>query len=129
MTYLAIQAPTTRTAAFTGAGVDISAITADFTLVLEIKKVTANAGVTPKFALSIQDSVNAFTAMIPRATYNHQGAVNQDSKQHGLKMTWRKRDLVGLRAGTGSAVLRAVLDEVSGAGFSIEYEVYLQIVS
>jgi hypothetical protein len=129
MVFTDVQAAVTKTAVFNGAGLDISAITEDFTLVLEITKLTANAGQTPQVQFTFEDSVNAFTASVGVATYNQKGAVNQDGKQHGLKMTWRKRDLVGLRAGTASAVLRCSVAGVAGTGVSVDYKAYLQRVS
>jgi hypothetical protein len=129
MTFTDIQASVTRTAAANGSGVDISGITEDFTLVLEILSFTANAGQTPTAQFTFEDSVNAFTNQIVVATFNQKGAVNADGKQHGMKQTWRKRDLVGLRAGTGSAVLRCSLASIGGTGASITYKAYLQRVS
>ena len=128
MSFTAIQAATTKTAVFDGAGVDISGITGDFTLVLEITELSANAGQTPEVAFVFEDSVNAFTASVARATFNMKGAVNTDGKQHGRKMTWRKRDLVGLRAGTGSAVLRLRLVGIAGTGASVDYSAHIKVV-
>jgi hypothetical protein len=126
-----LQAPTTQTAAFASASVDISALSAnaDFTVELDITKLTANAGQTPRAVFSVEDSVNAFTATIPRAVVTHAGALNADGKQNGAKFTWRKRDLVGLRAGTTSAVLRLNLTELTGTGASISYKADVKIVS
>jgi hypothetical protein len=129
MLFTAIQAAVSKTAAFTGTGVDISGVNnVDYTLVLEIKKLVSSDGSTPSVHFTIEDSVNAFTASIARATFNTKGSFNSDGKQHGQKMTWRKRDLVGLRAGTASAVLRVNVAEIS-ANTTVEYEAYLQRVS
>ena len=129
MTFTTLQAAVTKTAAFASTGVDISALTGDFTVVLEVKKLTADAGQTPVVQFALEDSVNAFTDSVPVATFNMSGAVNQDGKQHGRKMTWRKRDLKGVRAGTASGVLRLNLVGISGTGASCDYEAHLKIVS
>lgn len=128
-TDLALQALVTKTATFNGSGLDISGVSGDFTIVLEITQLTANAGQTPKVAFAISDTVDAFTNKITRATFNTAGAVNQDGKQHGLKMTWRRRDLQGIRGGTTSANLRLELVDISGTGASVSYQARVQVVS
>lgn len=128
-TFTTLQALTTKTAVFNGTGVDISGVTdEDYTISIDVKKMTATGGVTPFVAFTVEDSVNAFTGQVVRAAYNVKGALNQDGKQHGQKTTWRKRDLVGLRAGTVAAVLRVSIVDIS-ANTTVEYEATMQRVS
>lgn len=135
MTLTTLQAPVTRTATLNGTGVDISALTGDFTIIVELTKLSANAGQTPQVQFEIQDSVDAFTNRVTVAAFNTKGSVNYstdakvDGKQHGRKWTFRRRDLVGVRAGTPSATLRLALVGISGTGASADYSATIQIVS
>jgi hypothetical protein len=123
MTITAIQASVTKTAVFTGSGVDISGITGDFTLHLRVSALSATD--LAKVAFCFEDSVDAFTGKIARATQNFQGTLGQTYNQQDVVVSWRKRELKGIRAGVSSAVLRLNVVDLQGTSPSVTYEAWI----
>lgn len=120
MTNLAVQAKVTRTSAANGSSVDISGITGDWTLVLEV--MAQNDGNTTRFIF--QDSVDAFTNNIggPAASVSGQIVTAGGPRRY----TWTKKDFPSLRFGTASAVLRLALAEHTGSSKSVTYQSWIE---
>jgi hypothetical protein len=90
------------------AGLDISGITGDYTVHVQLESLTAGK----KCLIQLEDSVNAFTASVPIETWNPIGSVAKSSDQ---KRSWRKYQIPSLRAGTASAVLRVNVTQIDSA--------------
>lgn len=118
-TRTAVQALVTKTAAFNGSSVDISAVTGDWTLFIRVAKLTA----AKKARLGFQDSVDAFTNNLAGPAISVKGEVGTD---YDKVYSFKKQDFPSLRFGTGSAVLRAVLIEIDGSS-SIDYEAWYEV--
>lgn len=91
-------------------GLDISGITGDLTVHLRVQALSSASG-TPAVTIQLEDSVNAFTAVLPVAVQAVQGVVVTTAEQH---FSWRKYQLPTLRAGTTSAVLRVNVMKING---------------
>jgi hypothetical protein len=92
------------------AGLDISGITGDYTVHLRIQALSSASG-TPNVAITLEDSVNAFTASVPVCEQQYTGTIDTKTELH---FSWRKYQLPKLRAGTASAVLRANVVAIGG---------------
>ena len=104
------QTVTTTGAVTPTAGLDISGITGDYTVHLRIQALSSASG-TPNVAITLEDSVNAFTASVPVAEQQYTGTINTNAELH---FSWRKYQLPKLRAGTASALLRANVVALGG---------------
>jgi len=118
MTVTAVQALVTKTAAFNGASLDISAITGDWTLKLRVGKLTA----AKKARFVFVDSVDAFTNKIPVFVASVKG---ETALGNDRIFSVQKKDCPSARFGTGSAVLRLELAEIDGSS-SVDYEAWLE---
>ena len=103
-------------------GLDISGITGDYTVHLRIQALSAATGV-PACAISLEDSVNAFTASVPVAEQQYTGTIDTKSELH---FSWRKYQVPRLRAGTASAVLRANVVSLGGTTPSLTLDSWLE---
>ncbi len=117
MTHTEIQAYVTKTAAFVGSTVDISGITGDWTLKLQVGALSA--GIDARFVF--EDSVNDFTASLAGPAFNFLGEL--DLAQDRVKSI-KKQDFHGLRLGTVSAVLHLNLSKM-GVG-SVSYHAWIE---
>lgn len=106
----------------TTTGLDISGITGDYTIHLRIQALSAASG-TPKIAVQLEDSVNAFTASLGQAVYQYQGTIDTKSEVHKI---WRKYELPNLRCGTASAVLRANVTILGGTTPSCQLDSWIE---
>jgi len=97
-----LQASVTKTGVFNGASIDISGYNTENTLHIEVDVCTGGC------QISIEDSVNAFSASIIRHVFVVKGNVVAGSPVK-FSVSWRNS---GVRFGTGSAVLRVNVDEV-----------------
>jgi hypothetical protein len=94
-------------------GLDISGISGDFTIFLEVTGMTA--GKTAR--IQFEDSVNAFTASVPVAVINVTGALTSAASQ---VFDIRKYQLPNNRFGVTSAVLRVNVTAIdSGSSLSL----------
>lgn len=129
MTHLAIQAKVTKTAQFLGTGVDISAITADWTLVLEIMGM--NSGNGARFVF--EDSTNSYTTyntdIFPGPSVAVAGQIGSSSTPNYpdvKRYTWSKRDFPDLQFGVSSALLRLNLTNITGSSKSVTYQAWVE---
>ncbi len=106
----------------TTTGLDISGITGDCTVHLRVQALST-ASATPKATISLEDSVNAFTAAISICEVQVQGTVDSKSEQHFI---WRKYQLPNARFGTTSAVLRANVTVLGGTTPSLQLDSWLE---
>lgn len=138
MTHLDIEAKNTRSAAGQGSSIDISGITADWTLVVEVYGV--DSGVTGAI-INFETSADGFSSDLvfgPAASFvgplgsdsptnsatdqaGHSGGYFVDPKRY----TWRKGDFPALRAGVTSAHIKSGVALITGSG-SITYATFLE---
>jgi len=84
------------------AGLDISGMSGDYMLQIDVISLSAAAG-TPKARVIIEDTVNAFTASIPVCELNLIGPIVPSAP---ITQTWRSDRAPSLRLGTANAKLR-----------------------
>lgn len=117
------QQTVTATGAVTPtAGLDISAITGDFTVKLRVQNLSSASG-TPKARITLEDSVTGFTASLPAAEIDVQGSVQTKAEQ---AFSWRKYQLPSVRAGVTSAVLRVNVVGLSGTTPTLTLDAWLE---
>jgi hypothetical protein len=119
MTITPIQAKVTKTATFNGSGVDVSGISGDWTLVLDVQTVVGDTAVRFGF----QDTVDAFTTPLAGPTVSVSGAV---ALANSRRFTFKKYDFPGLRCGTASAQLRLAVLAITGTSPSVTYQAWLE---
>lgn len=137
MTHTDFQAKVAKTAAFQGASVDISGITGDWTLVLEVYGLDATDTVRFQFS----DSVDAFTTVVAGPTVAVTGQLGSNSPTDsggasaGLvgayfpnprRFTFKKADFPDYRCGTASAVGRLEITRITGTGPSVTYMGFIE---
>lgn len=103
-----LQTVTATGAVTPTAGLDISGITQDFTLWIQVQSLTAGK----KATITLEDSVNGFTASVPVWSETFTGAV---ASANDVKVSKRKYEKPALRAGTGSAVARLNITQIDSA--------------
>lgn len=103
----AIQTTISSTGAVNSGNLDISGITGDWTIKVEIQSLTSATG-TPTLTLQIEDSVNAFTAVIAQHVKQFKGPINPNGTAGSGSIYYeiRKYDCPNMRFGTSSAVAR-----------------------
>jgi hypothetical protein len=120
-----VQTVTATGAITPTAGVDISAMTGDATVWVDILSLTA--GKTAR--IQLEDSVNAFTASVPLGVFDVTGQIGQGGTTYTAgalnpttqKQSLRKYQLPSNRFGTSSAVLRlnvTAIDSSASLSFS-----------
>jgi hypothetical protein len=96
-------------------GLDISALSGDYELQLEVTALSAAAG-TPKARIILEDTVNAFTAAVPVALWNIQGPIDPTAP---IKLSVLKDQAPSLRLGVANAKLRVNVVWLDGTTPSI----------
>lgn len=122
------QSRVTKTAAFTGAAIDVSMITGDFTVFLRVVQLLGSGTVRFRFG----DSLDSFVAdNMPGPTYSMRGNINNDVSTGGsVTKSFLRRDFPSLRMGTAAAKLRLDVAELTGdATKSVTYEAWIQYAS
>lgn len=128
MTITTVQAKVAKTGAFNGASIDISGMTGDWTLVIEIM---LQSGTNPISRFSFQDSVDAFTTPLAGPGVSVAGiiggATGTGPATNVKRYTFQKRDFPDMRFGTASAVLRLALLALDGSGSpSVTYQSWIE---
>ena len=104
-------------------GLDISGVTGDCTVHVRVQGLSSASG-TPKCAITLEDSVNAFTASVPVCELPAiQGTVSTNAE---LMFIFRKYQLSTCRFGTASAVLRANVVSLGGTTPSLTLDAWLE---
>ena len=88
--------------------VDISGITGDWTLKLQIESLTA----AKKIVLAFEDTVDSFSAALAGPSYNTVGAVTLTADK---VVSWTYRNWPSMRFGTGSAEIRLNCISIDGS--------------
>ena len=123
MTLTEVQSRVTKTAAFTGAGLDVSGITGDWTLKLQVEALSDSvAATTPVVRFGFEDTVNDYTASLTGPTISFKGTL---AKSFDKVKSFKKQDFPDLRLGTGSAQLRLKLLNIESGG-SCTYRSWLE---
>jgi hypothetical protein len=112
----------TKTAAFVGAGIDISGITSDWTLKINVQSITVSDGSVPLLRFEFDDTVNSFTGSLAGPTCSFKGTLSSSADQ---VRSWKKQDFPDLRTGTASAQLRLQLSNMSANATAI-YRAWLE---
>ena len=123
-TSVAVQTTVAVTGAV-GAGLDISAMTGDETLHVRIQSMTAASGI-PGVILQIEDSVNAFAAVIPQWVIQAKGTVSPTIGQSGIHLSKRLYEIPWCRFGTASAVLRPNVTAIKGTTPSLTIDCWIE---
>lgn len=100
---------------------DISGLTGDFSITIEVTNLTSAAGV-PSARILLEDSVNAFTNSIPVGEKHFLGPITSGAP---VAIPLTNRELPAMRNGTASAVLRANLVQIGGTTPTCSINVYL----
>lgn len=118
MTLTDVQATVTKTAAFTGTGIDVSGFTGDWTLKIQVQALTANKNVRFGFV----DTVNDFTASVTGPTFSFTG---QLAASYDRVKSFKKQAFPDLRLGTASAKLRLDVSRMDSAA-SVSYKAWIE---
>ena len=106
----------TLTAAGPAAGtLDISGMSGDYELLVEVIALSAASGV-PKARIVIEDTVNGFTAALPVCEFGIEGPITAGAS---VTETRRIADAPSMRIGTASAALRCNVAALEGTTPSI----------
>ena len=111
---VADQVTRTTAGAFTGE-LDISGISGDYTIHIEIEDMI---GVVQ---IALQDTVDDFSANVVRWVKSLSETITERKR-----FSIRKHEIPALRAGTGSAELRLVLDSITGSGATITASAWVE---
>lgn len=123
MTFTSIQDRVSKTAAATGTGVDVSALTGDWTLKLHIESMADSVTATlPVVRFAFVDTVNSFTASLTGPTASFSGTLGSS---YDKVVSWKKADFPDLRIGTPSALLRLDLTKIESGG-TIVYNAWIE---
>jgi hypothetical protein len=120
MTITPIQTYVTgKTAIFQGAGVDVSGIISDWTLKIQVGKLTAGKNVRFQFT----DSADNFVAdKAAGATYSFTGEIGNTAD---VVNSLQSRDSKKMRIGVASCKLRLEITGID-AGASVDYSAWLE---
>lgn len=111
MTLTEIQARVTKTAAFTGTGLDVSGITGDWTLKVQVEALADSTAINvPVVRFGFEDTVTDYTASLTGPTISFKGTL---AKSFDKVKSFKKQDFPSLRAGVTSSQLRLKLLELS----------------
>lgn len=122
MTLTAVQAITTQTGAFAGTPIDISGITGNWTLKLQVAALSDSGSATPVCRFAFEDSVNSFTASLAGPTVSFQGALTNVADR---VTSFKQQDFPDLRTGVSGALLRLHLTNLENTG-SVTYHAWLE---
>jgi len=128
MTITAVQVKTTKTAAFDGSGIDISGITGDWTLALEVMGLDDGDGARFQFT----DTADNFSSdIVAGPTFSVSGKIGSAGTSTATypnvrKMTIKKADFPDLRMGTASAKVRLSLTRITGSSPHVTYQAWIE---
>lgn len=121
----AIQAEVTKTAAFDGTGIDISAITGNWTLYLRISELKAASG-TPTAIFGFEHVAAAdFTTPIIGPAFCFQGPISKDSSDGEVVVSIKKYQFPALSAGVTNGKVRLALETPGGTTPSVTYDSWM----
>jgi hypothetical protein len=112
MTLTEVQSRTTKTASFTGSGLDVSGITGDWTIKFQLESLTA----AKQARFTFEDTITDYTASLAGPTINFKG---ETEKSYDRVKSFKKQDFPGLRLGVASAQLRLKLSDMDSGATAI----------
>lgn len=118
MTLTDVQATTTKTAAFTGTGIDVSTFTGDWTLKIQVQSLSDSK----KVRFVFEDTVNDFTASVAGPTFSFMGKVEAS---YDRVKSFKKQDFPDLRLGATSAKLRLNVARIDSSA-SVSYKAWIE---
>ena len=118
MTFTEIQASVNKTAVFTGSAIDVSGITGDWTIKLQVSTLTAAAKVRFQF----EDTVTDWTASLVGPTFNLLGEYTVACDK---VKSFKKANYPSLRLGSVSGQLRLKVTEITAAS-SVTYHAWIE---
>jgi hypothetical protein len=118
MTLTDVQATTTKTAAFTGTGIDVASFTGDWTLKIQVQALSDNK----KVRFAFEDTVNDFTASVAGPTFSFAGKLEAS---YDRVKSFKKQDFPDLRLGTASAKLRLNMSRIDSSA-SVTYKAWIE---
>jgi hypothetical protein len=111
MTLTELQARVTKTASFTGSGLDVSGITGDWTIKVQVEALADGTAVNvPNVRFGLEDTVTDWTASLAGPTISFKGTL---AKSFDKVKSFKKQDFPSLRLGVASSQLRLKLLELS----------------
>lgn len=120
MTHTDIQAKVTKTATFDGTGIDVSGLTGDWTLVLEV--LAQNDGDNTRFQFT--DTVDNFSSdIVAGPVVSILGKVDKSDQK---RYTFFKRDFPDFRIGTASGKVRLSITSFTGSSKSVTYQAWVE---
>ena len=123
MTLTEVQARATKTAAFTGSGIDVSGITGDWTLKLQVEALADSTAVNvPAVRFGFEDTVTDYTASIVGPTISFKGTL---AKSYDKVKSFKKQDFPDLRVGIANAHLALSVTDIESGG-SVTYRAWLE---
>jgi len=131
MTHTEIKALVTKTSADTGADVDVSALTGDWTLVLEVIKQAQSDGASRFVFEDSADSGSNHLGGPSASVYGPLGTSANSTPANfptpdTKRYTWTKKDFPSLRLGATNDTLRLKLAEITGTSPSVTYHAWLE---
>jgi hypothetical protein len=103
-------------------GLSIAGVTGDCTVHVRVQGLSAVAGLATA-AIVLEDTVNAFVAVVPVAEFQARGVVENQAEQHFL---FRKYELPTCRFGVASAALRVNVYSLGGTTPSLTLDAWLE---
>jgi hypothetical protein len=121
---------TISAAAAIGSGLDISALTGDYTLFVRIGNLSSATG-TPSAIIAIEDTVDNFTGKVQQAVIQVNGQISGSSSasagQSDKVYSFRKNsELPNMRAGTASAKVRVNVLVLGGGTPSLTVDAWIE---
>lgn len=123
MTLLQLVSRTTQTTSAVSSGVDISGITGDWTIKLQVESlVDSVAATTPQVRFAFEDTVTDYTASLAGPTMSFKGSLSNNADK---VKSWKKQDFPDLRAGVALAQLRLRLSNIETGG-TVIYHAWME---
>jgi hypothetical protein len=124
MTLTEVQTQTSQTATFSGPQINISGITTNWTLKLNVQSLAdSNTANTPQVRFTFFDSVNQMTASLAGPSFSFKGQLGPSyDKVHAVK----QQDYPDLRFGVANAVLQLQLTNINANTCVAEYQAWIE---
>ena len=122
MTLTEVQSQVTRTSIATGAAIDTSGITGDWTLKINVQQLSNSGSATPQIRLGFQDTFNSWTASLAGPTVSFKGALSYPSDK---VKSFKRADFPDLAMGAAGCQLRLSLLNMVG-GDSVTYQSWIE---
>jgi hypothetical protein len=122
MTLTEVQSQTTQTGINTGAWLDTSAITTDWTLKINVSALSDSGSATPVVRLGFEDTANYGTAAMAGPSVSFLGKLGPS---YDKVKSFKKQDYPDLRMGTAGDMLRLKMLNLEATG-SVTYRAWIE---